>query len=175
MRPFAPRSGDARSVNQSKRLAVTPWRFVVLGILILLFRRLPFVVGLTKAIPVFATWRESAFSGCTPSSIRFTCELALTRCECSLSPFSWFGPIGAHLLMACSFIVCSADDPFYVIRSGVSAVYYIETALRVLPDDEAHARLRNTIGPVVYFVIFSSVLVSFPSAPGRMRLSAGFG
>jgi hypothetical protein len=48
--------------------AVTPWRFVVLGILILLFRRLPFVVGLTKAIPVFATWRESAFSGCV---IRF--------------------------------------------------------------------------------------------------------
>ena len=59
---------------------MTPWRFVVLGILILLFRRLPFVVGLTKAIPVFATWRESAFSGCAFSQPRGYRLTKLTFC-----------------------------------------------------------------------------------------------
>ncbi|KAL7424782.1 hypothetical protein Q5752_000466 [Cryptotrichosporon argae] len=48
---------------------LSPWRLVVLGILVMLLRRLPWVLAVGKFIPALETWREAAFAG-------------------------WFGPIG---------------------------------------------------------------------------------
>ncbi|KAG0226700.1 Sodium/hydrogen exchanger family-domain-containing protein [Mortierella sp. GBAus27b] len=50
-------------------LGLSVWRMVVLGIAILILRRLPFVVALKPLIPALTTYREAAFAG-------------------------WFGPIG---------------------------------------------------------------------------------
>ncbi|GJJ70376.1 sodium/hydrogen antiporter [Entomortierella parvispora] len=50
-------------------LGLSIWRMIVLAILVLLFRRMPFVIALKPFIPALATRREAAFAG-------------------------WFGPIG---------------------------------------------------------------------------------
>ncbi|KAI8882354.1 hypothetical protein K501DRAFT_221365 [Backusella circina FSU 941] len=50
-------------------LGLTPWRLVVIAILILLFRRLPILVLLKPVMPAMKTYREAIFSG-------------------------WFGPMG---------------------------------------------------------------------------------
>ncbi|OZJ04209.1 hypothetical protein BZG36_02973 [Bifiguratus adelaidae] len=50
-------------------LGLSPWRLVVIAILILLFRRLPIVVALKPIIPAVKTYREAVFTG-------------------------WFGPMG---------------------------------------------------------------------------------
>ncbi|CDS08464.1 hypothetical protein LRAMOSA09826 [Lichtheimia ramosa] len=53
----------------NQELGLTPWRLVVIAILILLFRRLPIVVALKPFMPAIKTYREAVFSG-------------------------WFGPMG---------------------------------------------------------------------------------
>ncbi|KAF8960375.1 hypothetical protein BGZ46_001586, partial [Entomortierella lignicola] len=50
-------------------LELSIWRLIVLAIVILLFRRMPFVVLMKRFIPALTTYREAAFAG-------------------------WFGPIG---------------------------------------------------------------------------------
>ncbi|KAI7858463.1 Cation/H+ exchanger, partial [Circinella umbellata] len=50
-------------------LGLTPWRLVVIAILILLFRRLPVVILFKPVMPAMKTYREAVFSG-------------------------WFGPMG---------------------------------------------------------------------------------
>ncbi|KAI9487943.1 Sodium/hydrogen exchanger family-domain-containing protein [Zychaea mexicana] len=50
-------------------IGLTPWRLVVIAILILLFRRLPIVIALKPVMPAIKTYREAVFSG-------------------------WFGPMG---------------------------------------------------------------------------------
>ncbi|KAF9432713.1 hypothetical protein BGZ76_010426 [Entomortierella beljakovae] len=50
-------------------LGLSVWRLIVLAILILLFRRLPYMVALKPLVPALTTYREAAFAG-------------------------WFGPIG---------------------------------------------------------------------------------
>ncbi|KAK3845890.1 MAG: Sodium/hydrogen exchanger family-domain-containing protein [Linnemannia gamsii] len=50
-------------------LELSVWRLIVLAILILMLRRLPFVMALKRFIPALASYREAAFAG-------------------------WFGPIG---------------------------------------------------------------------------------
>lgn len=41
----------------------SPWRLVVLGILVMLVRRLPWVLALRKMIPALPSFREAAFAG----------------------------------------------------------------------------------------------------------------
>ncbi|KAI8984694.1 Sodium/hydrogen exchanger family-domain-containing protein [Mycotypha africana] len=53
----------------NQEIGLTPWRLVVIGILILLFRRLPIVILLKPVMPALKTYREAVFSG-------------------------WFGPMG---------------------------------------------------------------------------------
>ncbi|KAK0553879.1 hypothetical protein OC846_000746 [Tilletia horrida] len=48
---------------------ITPWRIVLLGILVLLLRRPPWVLASFKIIPALSNWKEATFTG-------------------------WFGPIG---------------------------------------------------------------------------------
>ncbi|KAI8139314.1 Sodium/hydrogen exchanger family-domain-containing protein [Fennellomyces sp. T-0311] len=50
-------------------IGLSPWRLVVIAILILLFRRLPIVIALKPFMPAIKTYREAVFSG-------------------------WFGPMG---------------------------------------------------------------------------------
>jgi Na(+)/H(+) antiporter len=44
-------------------LGLTPWRLVVIAILVLLFRRIPIMLMLTPIIPDVKTWREALFAG----------------------------------------------------------------------------------------------------------------
>lgn len=61
---------------------------------------------------------------------------------------------------------------------GVGAVFYIQVALRQIPDDGTRDRLRAVYAPVVLFMVFSSVLthgVTIPISklgPGVMRRTA---
>ncbi|KAJ1028466.1 hypothetical protein NDA16_001632 [Ustilago loliicola] len=61
---------------------------------------------------------------------------------------------------------------------GVGAVFYIQVALKQLPDDGTRERLRAVYAPVVLFMVFSSVLthgVTIPISklgPGVMRRTA---
>ena len=49
--------------SQFTEFSLTPWRLVVLGILVMLVRRLPWVLALSHFIPALPTWRESIFAG----------------------------------------------------------------------------------------------------------------
>jgi len=42
---------------------ITPWRLVVLGILVMLVRRVPWVIAMAKLIPALPTFFEAAFAG----------------------------------------------------------------------------------------------------------------
>ncbi|SOV04827.1 related to Na+/H+-exchanging protein [Ustilago sp. UG-2017a] len=61
---------------------------------------------------------------------------------------------------------------------GVGAVFYIQVALRQLPEDGTRERLRAVYAPIVLFMVFSSVLthgVTIPISklgPGVMRRTA---
>ncbi|PWN25455.1 hypothetical protein BDZ90DRAFT_233914 [Jaminaea rosea] len=48
---------------------------------------------------------------------------------------------------------------------GVGAVFYIEVALRSIPDDGSRERLRSLYTPVVLFTVFSSVLTHGVTIP----------
>jgi NhaP-type Na+/H+ or K+/H+ antiporter len=49
--------------NQPELIGLTPWRLVVLGLLVLFFRRLPIMLLLKPVIPDIKTWREASFAG----------------------------------------------------------------------------------------------------------------
>lgn len=95
---------------------IQTWRIVVLGLLVLLLRRPPWLVAVSGLIPALTNWSETIFAG-------------------------WFGPM------------------------GVGAVFYIEVALREIPDDGSRTRLRELYSPVVMFCIFSSILAHGVSIP----------
>lgn len=44
-------------------LGLSPWRLVVIGILVLFFRRIPIMLALKPIIPDVKTWREALFAG----------------------------------------------------------------------------------------------------------------
>ncbi|KAF2838108.1 hypothetical protein M501DRAFT_1017137 [Patellaria atrata CBS 101060] len=47
----------------SEILGLSPWRLVVIGILVLFFRRIPIMLALKPVIPDLKTWREAMFAG----------------------------------------------------------------------------------------------------------------
>ncbi|KAK9478800.1 Sodium/hydrogen exchanger family-domain-containing protein [Lipomyces japonicus] len=47
----------------SPQLGITPWKLVILAILIILFRRIPIMLMLKPVIPDIRTWREALFCG----------------------------------------------------------------------------------------------------------------
>ncbi|KAH7355757.1 Sodium/hydrogen exchanger family-domain-containing protein [Pyrenochaeta sp. MPI-SDFR-AT-0127] len=49
--------------NAPEIIGLTPWRLVVLGILVLFFRRIPIMLILKPVIPDIKTWREASFAG----------------------------------------------------------------------------------------------------------------
>ncbi|KAF9141218.1 hypothetical protein BG015_001361 [Linnemannia schmuckeri] len=66
-------------------LELSVWRLIVLTILILMLRRLPFVMALKRFIPALASYREAAFAG-------------------------WFGPIGVGAVFF-SKVAASMTNP----------------------------------------------------------------
>jgi NhaP-type Na+/H+ or K+/H+ antiporter len=49
--------------NSPEIIGLTPWRLVVLGLLVLFFRRIPIMLLLKPVIPDIKTWREASFAG----------------------------------------------------------------------------------------------------------------
>ncbi|KAJ4311766.1 Na+/H+ antiporter [Neodidymelliopsis sp. IMI 364377] len=49
--------------NAPDLIGTTPWRLVVLGLLVLFFRRIPIMLMLKPVIPDIKTWREASFAG----------------------------------------------------------------------------------------------------------------
>lgn len=47
----------------SEIIGIVPWKLVVLGILVLFFRRIPIMLALKPFIPDIKTWREALFAG----------------------------------------------------------------------------------------------------------------
>lgn len=87
------------------------WHFVVIGICILLFRRVPAVILCYKLIPDIKTFSEASFVG-------------------------FFGPI------------------------AVGALFYLEILHEELESDNAQdSWLYKVCGPVIYFIILSSIIV----------------
>lgn len=135
-------------------LSLTPWRLILLAALILILKRLPWVVLLYRQIPALETRNQAIFSGwydplavslCFPSFL----SRNLTDLHSRLLLFDRrrFGPI------------------------GVSALYYAMLALHELPEDRAH--LREVIVPIVLFMIFASTLAHVrPPSPFLLLLPA---
>ncbi|KAJ2386065.1 hypothetical protein H4S02_004033 [Coemansia sp. RSA 2611] len=75
-------------------LVISPWRLIVAAIMVLLLRRLPVVVLLTRITPAFRNYRQSIFAG-------------------------WFGPIGvgAAFFMEIVLEEIEADPDNYHLRS----------------------------------------------------------
>ncbi|KAI7894307.1 Sodium/hydrogen exchanger family-domain-containing protein [Mucor mucedo] len=71
-------------------LGLTPWRLVVIAILILVFRRLPILIILKPVMPALKTYREAIFSG-------------------------WFGPMGVGAV----FLAMVAKEQMEVIYHDV--------------------------------------------------------
>lgn len=66
--------GDYATGNTE--LGIDPWRVVVLGIAVLLVRRLPWVVALAKLIPALTTTNEAFFAGFFgPIGISVSCSV----------------------------------------------------------------------------------------------------
>ncbi|KAJ1899780.1 hypothetical protein LPJ66_001902, partial [Kickxella alabastrina] len=61
-------------------LVIAPWRLIVAAIMVLLLRRLPIVVMLTRITPAFRNYRQSLFAG-------------------------WFGPIGVGALFFAEIVL----------------------------------------------------------------------
>ncbi|KAF2454479.1 Sodium/hydrogen exchanger family protein [Lineolata rhizophorae] len=107
--------------NQPDLTGLTYGRLVALGVLVLLFRRIPAILSMYKLIPnVVKSWKEALFMG-------------------------YFGPIGA------------------------GAVFYVEHSLHLFPElgegDEEETNLIRAIVPVVYWLVFFSIVVHGLSIP----------
>ncbi|KAI8089555.1 Sodium/hydrogen exchanger family-domain-containing protein [Halteromyces radiatus] len=70
-------------------IGLSPWRLVVIAILVLLFRRLPIVVALKPVMPAMKTYREAIFSG-------------------------WFGPMGVGAV----FLAMIAKEELEEVYAG---------------------------------------------------------
>ncbi|KAJ2637968.1 hypothetical protein GGF40_001991 [Coemansia sp. RSA 1286] len=75
-------------------LVIAPWRLIVAAIMVLLLRRLPIVVLLTRLTPAFRNYRQSIFAG-------------------------WFGPIGVGAIFFAEIVLeeIEAEPEHYHLRS----------------------------------------------------------
>ncbi|KAJ1862081.1 hypothetical protein LPJ78_004954 [Coemansia sp. RSA 989] len=75
-------------------LTIAPWRLIVAAIMVLLLRRLPVVVLLTRITPAFRNYRQSLFAG-------------------------WFGPIGVGALFFSEIVLeeIEAEPEHFHLRS----------------------------------------------------------
>ena len=103
---------------------ITPWRLVVLGLCVMIARRLPWVLALVSAHAIFHL------------------KLANPR-----SPTSFQHYLHGKRLYSLDFSVLLVRFPDIkrngvLINSGVGAIFYTQVALEVIPDDGSRERLR---------------------------------
>ncbi|KAG0222770.1 hypothetical protein BGW42_006338 [Actinomortierella wolfii] len=120
---------------QDASLELSVWRLVVLAILILLFRRLPFVIGLKRVIPALSTYREAAFAG-------------------------WFGPIGVGAVFF-SKVTAMMMQP----GDGMHGGGHVDPNAPPAHNADRMERVRAVIFPVVMFMVLSSVLIHGITVP----------
>lgn len=109
------------SFNDPDGTGVTYPRLIALGVMVLLFRRIPAILALYKLMPaVVKDYKEALFMG-------------------------YFGPI------------------------GVGAVFYLEHVRHLFPHpgdgDEEEENLLAALGPVIYWLVFFSIVVHGLSIP----------
>ncbi|VDC06807.1 unnamed protein product [Peniophora sp. CBMAI 1063] len=104
----------------SPELGVTPWRLVVLFIIVLLLRRIPVLLLLYRWIPEIRSWREALFTG-------------------------HFGPMGVGAIFVSTLAIIKLE----------------ESAART----EQTEVLKQTIHPIVTFVVLCSIIVHGLSIP----------
>lgn len=121
-------------------ISIYPWRLVVLGIAVLLVRRLPAILLLYKWVPDIKTFREAVFAG-------------------------WFGPV----CPACCAQDWASTDSEHT-QMGVGAIFIGTLALTRLPTpnfppETSNDYLAYAIQPVVYFLVLCSIIVHGSSIP----------
>ncbi|KAG9299546.1 hypothetical protein G9A89_020717 [Geosiphon pyriformis] len=90
-------------------LGLNIWRMIALGVLILVFRRLPLILVLYRWIPAIKTFREAVFSG-------------------------WFGPIGVGSIYL-SVVAQNAfekDGPHHHVRKLIMPVVYFNALMSII-------------------------------------------
>lgn len=84
-------------------LGLTPWRLVVIAILVIFFRRIPIMMALKPLIPDIKTWREALFAGhFGPIGVGAIFAALLSRAELehdSTTPLAKLPPLGAENYM----------------------------------------------------------------------------
>jgi NhaP-type Na+/H+ or K+/H+ antiporter len=105
--------------NAPDIIGISPWRLVVLGILVLLFRRIPVMLALKPFIPDIKSWREALFAGhFGPIGVGGLFVAILARAELeteSTTPLSELPPEGFEHLnviemiwpITCFLVICS--------------------------------------------------------------------
>ncbi|KAF9975647.1 hypothetical protein BGZ73_000603 [Actinomortierella ambigua] len=116
-------------------LQLSVWRLIVLAILLLLFRRLPFVMGLKRVIPALTTYREAAFSG-------------------------WFGPIGVGAVF-----FSKVTAMLMLPGGGHGGEVHVDPNAPPVHNQDRMERVRAVIFPVVMFMVLSSVLIHGITVP----------
>lgn len=116
----------------SEELTLSVWRLVVIGLLVLLLRRLPIMIALYKFIPDVKTFREAVFSGhFGPMGIGaiFISTLAVERLPHPHEPpqnqaellAASIQPIVAFMVL-CSILVHGLSIPFFSLGRRVHSV-----------------------------------------------------
>ncbi|GAA5929313.1 hypothetical protein JCM10213_006346 [Rhodosporidiobolus nylandii] len=86
---------------------ISPWRLVVLGICILLFRRMPFVFALHRFVPAIDGIKQAIFTG-------------------------WFGPIGVSAIYYAILALHVLPDDRVVLRSVIFPVVFFMALCSVI-------------------------------------------
>jgi NhaP-type Na+/H+ or K+/H+ antiporter len=118
----------------SPKDGLTAGRLVILGVLVLLFRRLPALLLFHRAIPCLQkSFSEAAFMG--ECSLRSRASFILICCSIS----GFFGPIGAGSILYSNLVMNQFEDQ--------------ENA-----SNEATEQIRTLVKPIVYALVLSSIL-----------------
>lgn len=136
-------------------LTINPWRLVLIGILVLLLRRLPAVIALYRWIPDIKTFREALFSGhFGPMGVGavFISTLASTKLPDPVYPptnqvellAGCVQPIVAFMVL-CSIVTHGLSIPFFSLGRRVHSVTYTYTWSRRQSIDPQHPEWANQV------------------------------
>ncbi|KAH9994934.1 Sodium/hydrogen exchanger family-domain-containing protein [Russula compacta] len=130
-------------------LGITPWRLVVLMLIILALRRIPSLLILYKLMPEVSNWREALFCG-------------------------HFGPVSSLRVDLCHF---SLDSLIQIGVGAVFIATLAQSHLEVPrnPPSSQQDLLATALQPIVSFVVLGSILTHGLSIPffsaGRRTLT----
>ncbi|PLB45321.1 Na(+)/H(+) antiporter 1 [Aspergillus steynii IBT 23096] len=128
--------------HQPDLTGITYPRLFLLGVMVLLLRRIPSILLLYKLMPrVCKNWKEALFMG-------------------------YFGPIGGSPSPG---MLHNEKRPAELLHLGIGAVFYVEHTRHLFPKpgegDEVETQLMRVIGPTVYWLVFFSIFIHGLSIP----------